>query len=286
MRQISNITRRISTKLAASIEPLAWFFLAACAAAAFWSRVLKAEDLPAPEPNPLYRFGTPEGTVCDHGDWCFAFDGRTRLPRWTLEHLTIDTIEGDAERPDDFRTDERIPDEFRPEPKDYRHSGFDRFHLVPAADFGKEQAKASTFILSNVCPGDATLNRTLWARLESHVRSQLRPKKQAWIITLPVFMPTYREGQLRSDYRMIGPNWVAVPTHFAKSLLLVELHQDGTRYELFAWMAPNSAPHHSTTVADLSQSVDFIERVSGLDLWAGLPNDIEKKLEKKPESHK
>jgi endonuclease G, mitochondrial len=233
----------------------------------------KGEDLPAPDPQSLYRFGTPEGTVYDQGDWCFAFDGRTRLPRWAMEHLTIDTIAGDAERPDDFRTDERIPDEFRPELKDYRNSGFDRFHLVPAADFGREQAKASTFILSNVCPGDATLNRTLWARLESHV-------------TLPVFMPTYREGQLRSDYRMIGPNWVAVPTHFAKSLLLVELHQDGTRYEIATWMAQNAPPHYSTKLADLVQSVDYVERLAGLDLWSGLPDDIEKKLEKKPESQK
>jgi hypothetical protein len=37
MRRISNITRKISTKLAASIEPLAWGFLAACAIMFLWS---------------------------------------------------------------------------------------------------------------------------------------------------------------------------------------------------------------------------------------------------------
>src|SRR4051812_9113996 len=49
-----------------------------------------AEELPPPIPPQLLRWGVPEGTVTYEGNWCFAFDGRTRIARWTLEYLTAE----------------------------------------------------------------------------------------------------------------------------------------------------------------------------------------------------
>lgn len=45
------------------------------------------------------------------------------------------------------------PDLFRPRNDDYMHSGFDRGHLVPAANYKwSQQAMNDTFSLTNVAP--------------------------------------------------------------------------------------------------------------------------------------
>ena len=91
-------------------------------------------------------------TVRDFGSYLVALDTCTRLPRWALESLTPEDLKRDE--PFDwsglrFLEDDGMPYFWRATNTDYARSGFDRGHLVPAADFADPE---QTFVLSNTIP--------------------------------------------------------------------------------------------------------------------------------------
>ena len=107
-------------------------------------------------------------------NFAVSYDRRTRIPLWTIEHLTRETItmgknvdRGNAV----FREDSRIHPFFRSTNQDYsgnerycsiwpidsflsnEGSGFDRGHMIPSADHRHSQESMNnTFFLSNIAP--------------------------------------------------------------------------------------------------------------------------------------
>jgi len=80
-------------------------------------------------------------------------------------------------RTDDFRADKRIADS--PTPADYTNTGYDRGHMVPAANADEKQEMSDTFLMTNMTPQLPSVNRTAWRLLEDRVRSV--PFK--WVVT-------------------------------------------------------------------------------------------------------
>jgi endonuclease G len=84
-----------------------------------------------------------------------SFDYRTRNACWSCQKITAnkDTSTKTASRQNsEFKEDASVPELFRPKLTDYKNSGFDRGHLVPAADLNYHSQKAmdDTFHLTNV----------------------------------------------------------------------------------------------------------------------------------------
>lgn len=115
---------------------------------------------------------------------------------------------------------------------DYSNSGYDRGHLIPAADLKhlSQQALDETFDMANVSPQVGNgFNRHYWARLEEMVRQIVRDASdrghgsaEAIVCTGPLYLPQRREldGRLFVEYECIGEGGrVAVPTHFFKVIL-------------------------------------------------------------------
>lgn len=80
-------------------------------------------------------------------------------------------------RKDDFRGDKRIAD--TPVPEDYTNSGYDRGHMVPAANADDPIEMSDTFLMTNMTPQLPSVNRIAWKNLEERVRSV--PFK--WVVT-------------------------------------------------------------------------------------------------------
>ncbi len=75
-----------------------------------------------------------------------CYNKQTRNAEWVIEQL-----EAESEKPDrhksKFKQDNSIPHLFRSHLSDYTNSGFDRGHLVPAADIQSSQnAMDETFL--------------------------------------------------------------------------------------------------------------------------------------------
>lgn len=72
-------------------------------------------------------------------------------------------------RTDDFRPDKRIPN--APTPDDYTNTGYDRGHMVPAANADDTNEMSDTFLMTNMTPQLPSVNRVAWKNLEERVRS-------------------------------------------------------------------------------------------------------------------
>jgi endonuclease G len=104
-----------------------------------------------------------------------------------------------------FKEDPDIPVIFRSHLKDYQGSGYDRGHLVPAADIlGSQEAMNQTFYLSNMSPQDPSFNRGYWALFEKFVRSLRNHFDDVYIVTGPLFLPTKEGNSYYIKYQVLG----------------------------------------------------------------------------------
>lgn len=195
-----------------------------------------------------------------------AYDTRSKIPYWTHEHLTEKSLQKNADRNGlSFREDDTLYPPHRSQLNDYYQSGFDRGHIVPAADasFSKE-ALQETFFLSNICPQHPKLNRGLWAKLEKTIRTLATKTKWVNVITGPLFLAhEATDGKRYVTYQVIGKNDVAVPTHFFK---VIE-----TREKTWAYVLPNTETEGS--LSDYLFSVSDLEKLSGICLTKSQATD-------------
>jgi endonuclease G len=148
---------------------------------------------------------------------------------------------------------------------DYRNSGYDRGHFMPAADVSWSQsAMTESFLLSNISPMLAAFNRGVWMRLENKVRDWALVNRELRVVTGPIF---------GNKPQKIGKNKVAVPEAFYKVIL------DITEPEIkaIAFIIPHSASDEN--ILTFAASIDDIEKLTGLDFFPLLPADVEKRLE-------
>ncbi|MFA6845255.1 MAG: DNA/RNA non-specific endonuclease, partial [Sphaerochaetaceae bacterium] len=119
-------------------------------------------ELPAPVPG--------EQQV-SHCGYALSYNEQYEQPSWVAYQLTCDEVVGTIERTDNFRPDPAILTRSA-SLDDYRSSGYDRGHLIPAADQKwSAQAMDDSFYLSNMSPQTGAFNRGIWSHLEAVVRT-------------------------------------------------------------------------------------------------------------------
>jgi endonuclease G len=250
-------------------------FLPAAAVAISLIVVLQPNVPAQPARSVHLEFGHPggQGQFLDKRFFVISYDAEQRIPEWVAYRLRRSELNGDEERTDDFRPDPTLEDDDRSELRDYRSSGYDRGHMAPAADFSRShRAMSTTFLLSNMTPQRPSLNRGIWARLESQLRDAADEFGTVWIITGSLFTDRRPPGHRTS----IGNGRVAVPTDFYK----VALARDSTgEFSMFAFVMPNSINPLRGGPADFIETVDEVERLSGLDFFDQLEDAQERSLE-------
>lgn len=246
----------------------------------------------APTSDALMLSGMP-GPVADfltHAAYVTSYDRRLRHAHWTAEHLTAESIrrppgaEGINRAQSIFSEDARVPVPFRSNNADYFRSGYDRGHLVPAADAKQSQeAMNETFLLSNIAPqvGEG-FNRDYWAHTEDFVRRLTGQFRDLYVFTVPLYLPRQTsDGKWRVSYEVIGsPPNVSVPTHFAKVILGVGLTASPRRdaMALGAFVLPNSRIPNEAPLRSFETDIEAVERAAGLSLFPAAIKKASKKL--------
>lgn len=115
-------------------------------------------------------------------------------------------------------------------------------------------------------PERARLNRGMGGRLEEQVRSLARSVGSIWIITGTLFLDA--EGHPKKPDTFIGPDSVAVPTHFYEAILCEE---SNGAHEMIAFIMENRETTLPGKPWDYIVSVRHIEEVTGLELFDLLP---------------
>lgn len=204
--------------------------------------------------------------VINREGYAVGYSALHRQPLWVTYKLTRAELEATpvARRRFDFTLDPLLSvDSARP--KDYRHSGYDRGHMAPAADMSfSEKVMRESFYFSNVCPQKQSFNRGIWVTLEEKMREWARAEEELYIVTGPVFSS---EASVT-----IGPNGVTVPAAFYKVALTLS-----ETPKAIAFLLP-----HRTSNDDLQTfilTVDALEELTGLDFFPDLPDGLEAEVE-------
>ncbi|HZJ87520.1 MAG TPA: DNA/RNA non-specific endonuclease, partial [Sphaerochaeta sp.] len=157
---------------------------------------------------PYYEDGQ---IIVSHPGFTLLYDEDHEQARWVAYHLTRDELYGTAKRKDNFRPDPSIPTESA-SLADYRGSGYDRGHLIPASDLTwSEEAMSASFFMSNMSPQEGPFNRGIWAKLEATVRNFADTEGAVYVVTGPILTD--------GPYRSIGANEVSVPNSYYKVIL-------------------------------------------------------------------
>lgn len=201
--------------------------------------------------------------------YTLAYSPDTRTPVWACETVERQELKGDAVRPHRFRVDPRIPGKYQVTPDYYTRSGYDRGHLLAAANHLWDQLAADQlFYMSNVVPQRPVFNRGVWSALAAWVRTQAKTG-MVWVVTGPVWIG--KTGEIAAHIR--------VPTHYFKVLV----RKRGDNYEALAFLVDHLATEHKAPYDWRSYlvSIDLLEEMTGLDFMPYLSDKQEAELERK-----
>ncbi len=228
-------------------------------AAWFWFSSRQAKPATDGAELPAIR---PSDMIIRHFAYTLCYSEEHEQPLWVAYELTPEELIKKARRTNDFRSDPAVPTGSAT-PEDYRGSGYDRGHLAPAADMAfSQQAMSESFLMCNMSPQDQAFNRGIWNELENQVRDWVRQFGPLQIVTA---------GVLEPDLPKIGANGVSVPRQFYKVLL------DPNQPKAIAFLIPNKGTN--APLANFATTIDEVERITGIDFFPALEDNIENQLE-------
>ena len=124
---------------------------------------------------------------------------------------------------------------------------------------------STSFLTSNISPQTYGFNAGIWNRLEQKTRFWAEKYDKLYIVT---------GGILNNNLKTIGFEKVGVPNYFYK--IILDYHTP--KLKVIAFLIP-----HQNSEKGLYQfvtSVDEIERLTGIDFFPELPDELETELEK------
>lgn len=184
--------------------------------------------------------------------------GAKRIPLWSAEHLTIDSLRRAKliPRHDDFHPDEHLSPADRAELSDYKKSGYDRGHMSPSGDMPTTTSQDESFTLANIIPQNRNNNENLWEGIEAAVRTLTFSRGELFIITGPVIDPSRAYVERLKDR-------VVVPTGVFKAVY------DPAAKKAAAYLVQNRDGMEYQTV-----SIAELEKLIGMNVFPKMPAAI------------
>lgn len=203
--------------------------------------------------------------LLERAAYMLSYNPATRLPVWVAWHLTADHTDGAYKRDGlKFAEDEDVP-EPRATNMDYVNSGYDRGHICPSGDNRwSREAQVQSFLYTNCCPQLRNLNTGDWRELEEKCRVWAQWYGDIYIVSGPLL--------LNKKHKTIGKNKIVVPEAFFKVVLCMR-----GKPKAIGFIYRNEPTNKKMT--SYVNTVDDVERITGLDFFPALPDDVERKVE-------
>ncbi|MDY7397006.1 DNA/RNA non-specific endonuclease [Aureibaculum sp. 2210JD6-5] len=202
--------------------------------------------------------------VVSHNYYTLSYNEKHEQAEWVAYELKNEHLSNTNRKRPYFIQDKKVKTQSA-DYRNYKNSGYTKGHLCPAGDrkFSKA-AYDETFLTSNISPQKGDFNGGIWNRLEQKTRYWAGKDKQLFVVT---------GGVLEDNLPHIGQEKVTVPKKFYKILL----DYSEPKIKAIAFLVPHTeskAPLYSFVV-----SIDSIEKLTNIDFFPALPNDLETKLE-------
>lgn len=199
--------------------------------------------------------------IINHTYYQICYSEKHKQALWTFHELTRKSINGPAKRRNNYRRD---PNVVLPVLRDdYKKSGYDRGHLVPAGDMKlNNTAMSETFYMTNMSPQKPDLNRKIWNRLEGEMRKLVKKYGNAWVVTAPIL-----RGKLRTL-----KSGVSIPKQYYKIIYIPSTQI------MKAYLFENRG-YGNTSLSSQQVTVDSIEKLTEIDMFSQLEDSLEDRLE-------
>ncbi|WP_339628249.1 DNA/RNA non-specific endonuclease [uncultured Maribacter sp.] len=204
------------------------------------------------------------GVIVDHSYFSLSYNEPFEQAEWVAymldkKHLTYD----DRKRP--YFIEDPFVSTKSADYRNYKGSGYDRGHLVPAGDRRFSlQAYNETFYTSNISPQDSEFNAGIWNDLEQQTRRWAKKYGTLYV---------YTGGVLESGLEEIGQEDVDVPDSFYKIIA----RRKGDKIYSIAFLMPNKPQF--MPLRNFVVSVDDIEKITGIDFFTELPENKQSTFE-------
>lgn len=238
-------------------------------------------------------FGNPTGATVDITNpdnflikkyqYTVSYNNSLGTANWVSWHLSS-FWRGPAPRQDNFRIDPDLPDGFfKATTSSYTGSGFDRGHLCPSEDRDRTvEDNSATFLMTNIIPQSPNSNRGAWKVLEDYARKLVDEGKELYI-----YAGGYGTGGTGSSgfARTVNDKGlINVPSHLWKIILVLpdgsnDLNRTTADTRVIAVIIPNNQTASDKHWGAYRVSVDEVEKATGFDFFAPLPDAIEELLE-------
>ncbi len=216
--------------------------------------------------------------------YALAYSRDKGIPNWASWQLNQAWL-GNLPRPE-FEPDLSLPQGwYQVKPSDYTGSGFDRGHLIPAADRNKTEADSkAVFLMTNILPQAPDNNQGPWENLESDCRALVRQGKELYIIAGSAGVGgTGMKGKRTT----LVKGAVTVPATLWK--IVVILDRPGLTLEsitettpVIAVVMPNQQGIKGRSWTSYRTSIDAVEELTGYDFLSNLAEPLQAVLEAKP----
>lgn len=184
--------------------------------AAYLNKELCPQSFPLGMPKIQSQEVNQSSAILCQSKYAVQYSEDTKTPLWASHVLRKSdfTNSNYVERTDDFRLNPDVPEETQVKPSVYSRSGYDKGHLVPAADFSyNDKYMSESFLMTNIAPQAPNNNRKTWSNLEKSIRNLLKKNEinELYVTTGVLYLNDKNLGIINKK--------VKIPTHFYKVIV-------------------------------------------------------------------
>lgn len=211
-------------------------------------------------------------------NYSVEYDTQKKSTRWSCYEIYGSNRESHTNRwyagegEDQYPQDPLLEEQYRWRTDPFWRSGYDHGHLCPSADrLNTREANMQTFYLTNMMPQVNGFNAGVWATMEAWVRNQITTVSKDTLFV--VKGGTIDNSDQYTTMARTGGTMI-VPKYYFMAVLM----HNSTGYKAMGFWIE----HKSSSTRNLSPfvvNIDELERLTGLDFFCNLPDDIEDHVE-------
>ena len=202
--------------------------------------------------------------ILNRKGYTVSYNKENKIPNWVAWHLTSDHADGVYRRTGGYQEDTEVPKP-RATKEDYDTTRWSHGHMCPAADNKwDKKAMIESNLLTNICPQDRSLNSGIWNGIERNCRKWAKEYGDLYIVCGPVL--------LNREHETIGENKIVVPEAFFKVILCLKPKPKAVGFVIRNNEGKKKRDQYINTV-------DEVERITGIDFFPALSDDIENEVE-------
>jgi endonuclease G, mitochondrial len=207
-----------------------------------------------------------------HSSFVLSYNKSRGGPNWVAWHLAKSDI-GTIDRTNAFAPDTSLPRDWWIRPTELSLKGYDRGHLCPSEERSDtEENNRETFLMSNMVPQTARLNRGSWKSLESYIQKLIvRTGDEAYI-----YAGCYGDkGRIKDK--------ITIPTNCYKIAAILpdgnnDLRRINKNTRVIAVDMPNTTDNKRGW-RNYITTVDDLEEKTGYDFLSSLSESLQTILE-------